>query len=220
MTDHWVLKHIDGNFQIVLPPSVLDSNYQFHSRYIRIHHEVLRTAIAGREVWPPERVAAELYSSFKVYFQKLGGLFDPVINTDILDPIDRHLFFICTEPIELPQYQNLVPGLSGLEQLMGYKYADPSAPPSPEPEYTTGNSELDILVDTLLIFKRNGYKLAQMMGLNDLSKCCVQANNRMRIKEDDSEPEEAQSWKEDPEFTDRRSEIEDALRASGIESPV
>lgn len=215
----WTLRHLDGDFSIVTAPPVLDRNFQLHSKLIRLYHIELQSSLAGINVWPPEDVADLIYSKLPRHFQKLGALFDPPIETDCLDPISRHQFFVCTDPVTIPGYDKPVPGLSGLEQIMGFTHADPNAEPV-KLEYSTGDPELDILVDSLLIFKDRGLKLAQMLSLEDLCKVCKQGNDRMRVDNSEGPSEKPEEpWKENEKFVERKDRISQSLNDLGVWMP-
>lgn len=202
---------------------MLDANGNLHHRMVRLYHTELQKALVGEAVWSPEEVASSLYARFKIYFQKLGALLNPPIETDALEPVDRHLFFVCTAPFQLPGSESWVPGLSGLEQLMGYSYgATKDAVATPvEPTATTGDSDLDLLADTLLIFKRNALPLAQMLSLDELARTCRQANERMKAQQ--TEPEAANApaepWVENLQFLEERDRLAEEMRGMGVELP-
>lgn len=226
MPSSQLLHYTSGDFIIVTAPPVLDSTNRPLGRVIRLHHQALQEAICGRNVWEPEHVAESLYADFKPYYDKIGQLFCPQIDVPRLDTIDRHLFFVATEPIK--RKDKLIAGLSQLEKLMGFTYpkeidGDAPAAPEPPPKHTTGDSELDVLVDTMLLFKRNALPMARMLSLPDLSKACVQANNRMRVEQAENEegspsnPEEPVI--ENPLFVQKRKEVEESLKKRGVWIP-
>lgn len=214
------LRFADGNYVIVLPPPLLDCNHQFHSRLVRLHHLELHQAVAGQIVWPPEEVATTIYNAHSRYFQKVGALLTTAVDTDLLEPISRHLFFVCTDPLTHPELKTIVPGLSQLEQLMGYGYS--SGEPQPEPIHTTGNPELDVLVDSLLIFKQRALPLAQMLSLQDLSKACKQANDRMKASTDQADnpaPTVESPWEEPERYKSNKESIDAQIKAWNIWKP-
>lgn len=215
----WTLKYLDGDFTIVTPPPVLDANFQMHSKLVYLYLQELRSAIGAVVVWPAENVAQPIYSAYALHFRKLGAILNPPIDTDLLDPISRHHFFVCTEPVAVDWHDKPLPGLSGLEQLMGFAHSDPNVERT-QSATTTGDAELDVLVDTLLIFKGRGYQIAQMLGVEDLCKACKQANDRMRVASEDAEstvPDEP--WEENKDYLKQKDEINSQLQKLGIQMP-
>lgn len=186
------------------------------------------------EIWPPERVAEEIYENLRPCFWKVTALLEQdfyqrwgveqKIDCDRLDPVGRHLFFVCTTPFEHPS-RGFVPGLSGLEQLMGYVYLDAPSDDGQVQDHksstpTTGSLELDALVDTLLIFKGRGHQLARFLSRDECIKACIQASARMQPDQQNQEVEETEPWKDHPDFLERKSEILAALQEIGVNPPA
>lgn len=217
---HWTLRYLDGNFTIAQSPSVLNANLQLHSRLVRLYNFELHQAIAGHTIWPPDEAAQPLYQQFQIYFQKLGALLDPPIDTDLLEPVSRHLFFVCTEPFQ--EEDRLIPGLSGLSQLLGYFHSSESQLPPAEPKHTTGDAELDVLVSALLIYKDQAFQLAQLLSLNELTQVCIQGNDRMKTSEEEqiaNTPPPEEPYVEDERFIEEREAIVENLEGLGIQIP-
>lgn len=212
---HYRLDYADDDFVIVFPLPIKES------RKVAAYHQALRSAIAGRHVWPEESDSI-LFPAFKRYYQKIAGFFD--IDTDRLTPISRHHFFIATEPIE---YKNQkIPGLSYLEKLLGYDYPSetPSEQPTQEKIITTGDLNLDVITDAILIFKIGG--LENYYSLNELVKICKQANERLKQAEELARgeakggDENLETEVQDEDFVKEKARLYNWLTNLGVSVPV
>ena len=228
---------IDGDFAFIKTPAIA------YSSLIRQYHLALLTQLEGYEIYPyNEVVEYQIYETLKRYYQKianqlpLAGVQELsenlkqvssgwVVNCDRITSFCRHEFFICTDPVTHPTTQELVVGLSKLSQLMGYTY---SAGDDTPPKHTTGDSELDIWVDTLLIFKLRAKDLFQQFGTQDLAKMLVQANHRLTPPDKEDENKETLSIPlasiggdvpDHPLFEENRERITQSLCAIGVELP-
>lgn len=173
------LDYEDGDFVLVFPLPIQES------RRVDAYNSEFRKAIEQYHIYP-ERFDEVLYPKFRIYYQKIAGFFN--INSDKLTRISRHHFFVATEPIEYNN--NLIPGLSYLQQLLGYNYPSPTLETKDiegQTLITTGDPNLDIVADALLIFKVAG--LENYYSLNELSKLCKQANDRLKQAEDSARGE-------------------------------
>lgn len=170
---HFRLDHLDGDFTIAFPLPIKAS------RKLTAYYQELRTAIVGLYTWP-EKVDELMFPAFKLYYQKIAQFFD--VNPEQLTQESRHHFFIATEPIEYNG--QMIQGLSYLEKLLGYDYPpeNKSEQPSQDVVITTGDHNLDIIADAILIFKVGG--LENCYSLDELSKLCKQANERLKQAED------------------------------------
>ena len=169
-------------------------------KIIRAYHVELLQKISdsGSSVWPPEEIAEGVYKHFNLYIRKLFSVLNLKIDPDDLTPVSRHYFCICTEPIgDGDTYR---PGLSLLEQLMGFSLKEVPPPDPNAPEYpTTGDEVLDVKVDLFLIFKRHAPKLWESHSLEELALMSRQANERMRDPSQES----------DKDWTDFKEPVEE-----------
>lgn len=175
---YYRLDYQDGGFELIFPLPVSQS------RKVSAYHQELRSAIAGVHVWP-EDLDSKIYPILKVYYENIAKFFD--IDPDKLTQSSRHNFFIATEPIEYNG--QLIPGLSLLEKLLGYDYPKETLTKSDftEEVVTTGDPNLDIIADAILIFKVGG--LENHYSLDELAKLCRQANERLRQAEESARGE-------------------------------
>lgn len=168
---HYRLDYQDGDFVIVFPLPIQKS------RRVSAYHQELRNAIAGIHVWP-EELDAKIYPILKTYYRKIAHFFD--INSDLLTQNSRHHFFIATEPIQYKE--QLIPGLSLLEKLLGYDYPKEDFITTDIDVVSTGDPTLDVIADAILIFKVGG--LENHYSLDELAKLCKQANDRLKQAEE------------------------------------
>lgn len=228
---------IDGDFALIRTPPIARSSL------IRHYHLALLTQLEGFEIYPFNYVVeAQLYETLKRYYQKIAnqlllhGKHEPsenlkqvetdwVINCDRVTPKCRHEFFVCTEPVRHPATGELIVGLSKLSQLMGYTYSTGTITP---PKHTTGDSELDIWVDALLVFKTRAKELFKEFGTQDLAKMIVQANHRLTPPDKDEENKETLniplasvggSVPDHPIFVENGERITQGLCAIRVELP-
>lgn len=169
---HYRLDYQDGDFVIVFPLPIQKS------RRVSAYHQELRNAIAGLHVWP-EELDSKIYPVLKTYYKKIAHFFG--FNSDLLTQNSRHHFFIATEPIQYKE--QLIPGLSLLEKLLGYDYPkEDRVTTDIECVISTGDPNLDIIADAILIFKVGG--LENHYSLDELAKLCKQANDRLKQAEE------------------------------------
>lgn len=221
---NWLLTYLDGDFEIVFPPPLLakvEGRLIFKAKQIRAYHLELLRRLMGENVWATDLRALDLrfYSQNQLFYRKIGELIFPRIDVERLEPISRHEFFVCTAPIEHPETGQVVSGLSGLEQLMGYAYVKQDvARQSVQP--TTGDSELDVLTDALLVFKRKGLELAQILSLEELAKANRQAGERMRPPESEVEDEAQEELEvDDALFLANKDAILSQIQQMGVLIP-
>jgi hypothetical protein len=167
---------IDGNFILIEAPSVLK-----HAKIKALLGE-LHKELKGLDV--SSDVDLQIYPIFSNFYQQIGDLLTPKVNCDMLLSESRHSFFVCTDPITIANGEQIL-GLSRLEQLMGYGYK--------EGEESTGNYDdgpssgdtlLDAIADSLLIFKKNAPFMFKHFSLEDVSKIALQASLRMQQAQD------------------------------------
>ncbi|HEY9662224.1 MAG TPA: hypothetical protein V6C65_27530, partial [Allocoleopsis sp.] len=186
----------NSGFQLVFPPSLK------RAIEIKVIQRSLIEAIGAEiPVWPVEEggsveaIDSFLYSKFQPYYEAIAAIFEMDarkrwgmtqyrLDCDRLDQRARHGFFICNEPVLVGDTYRL--GLSGIDALLGYSYKEGEEAPPPQETGapSTGSAELDVLAETLLIFKRNGPKLIEDYTLEQLSKICVQASQRLKQAQD------------------------------------
>ena len=209
------LEFIDGDFQLLFKSDISAT----HHHKIRAYHLELQQELSGMPVWPPEEVAAVLYKNFGRYYQKVTELFG--VECDRLTDESRHLLLVCTQPFG--EEENLRPGLSFLEQLMGYsleksEVQEPTGKPAP----TTGDYVLDVKTDLYLIFKRHAPKLWEIHSLEECALLCRQANERMK---DPDEADDGKGWEkkidvvDDEDFVSKKEEMILRLSAIGVVPP-
>lgn len=179
------LEKIDGSFIHLSAPSVLN-----HHRVIHIWSH-LRSQVSKYQIYPEEE-DFNLFPLFRETYEEVARAIDIKFNPAELTYKSRHHFFICTEPIPNPDpnENNLIPGLSLLHELLGFKIQriDEVQPSEYETEMeSTGDPALDVVTDTLLIFKKNAWNLIKEYSLSDLVKICKQASWRLRVSQEEME---------------------------------
>lgn len=205
----------DLDFQLLFKSDIPATKHQ----RIRAYHLELLQQLSGMPVWPPEEVGAVLYEHFSVYYQKVGELLG--VKCDRLTDESRHLLLVCTAPIG--DEGEMRPGLSQIEQLMGYSLEnkvevalDGRVAP------TTGNYVLDVKTDLYLIFKRHAPKLWEIHSLEECALLCKQANERMKDADD---VDDSKGWGkkvdavDDERFLEKKADIILALGAIGVTVP-
>lgn len=218
---YWRLNFIDGDFTLVFPITLAKHPI------VRGYHLELLKAAQGLTVWPPppddpDEESWDLYPNFPRHYQKLMALIDSGVDCDRVLPSSRHLFFICTEPIQQVEGK-LIPGLSGLEQLMGFSLPKPGdeAPKKDESSPTTGNVVLDVKTDIYLVFKSRAPRLIEEHSLDELCRIAKQAGDRMQQAkegEDDSE-QEIKEAEDDDWFKGKKAAILNRLKSFKIAVP-
>lgn len=216
------MNFLDGDFVLIESPSLLDCDR------IRAYHLALHQTLTGLNVFPALEADAVLYPQFKLYYQKLGNMMNPVVDCDRLTPESRHEFFVCTEPVEHGEQR--LPGLSGLEQLMGFSY---NTEAGEEPDKTTGDINLDILTSVVLSFKGgSGIALAKRYSRESLVKMCNYAGQLLKssTEEDDAKDKnksltsrvifKAEVEADDPILVQNREEILAQLRSLNVNPPL
>lgn len=219
--NYWRLDFTDRDFKLIFPNQIPLTR---HSS-IRAYHLELLKAVQGLTVWPappddPDEDSWDLYPDFSLYYQKVIQLVDSSVNCSKLLPSSRHLFFICTEPMQYGE--QLIPGLSGLEQLMGFSLPKFGEKPQPRDESvpTTGDSVLDVKVDIFLVFKNRATRLIEEHSLDELCRMAKQAGDRMaQAKGEDSEEKQIKEAEDDEWFTSKKAMFLNRLKAMRISVP-
>ncbi|PHJ64931.1 hypothetical protein VF04_03845 [Nostoc linckia z7] len=210
------LDFIDGDFTLLFKSDIPG---QLHLQ-IRAYHLELQQELSGIPVWPVDEVSAVLYANFGKHYHKITELLK--LDCDRLTDESRHLLLVCSAPVG--EGENFRPGLSYLEQLMGYSLEEKpmqstfiGAPPP-----TTGDYILDVKTDLYLIFKRHAPKLWQTHSLEECALLCKQASERMK---DPDEREEFTGWDKKTEvvddeiFLEKKLYILERLSAIGVIPP-
>ena len=197
-----------GDYLLVFPPSMAKYPIVF------AHYQEFRQALEGLPVWPPQ-VDEQLYSHLRVYYQKIGRSlgFDP----ERLLSESRHEFFVATEPVVVPAIAlDPIPGLSGLERLLGLSYPESVEAKSEKIVITSGSVDVDLLVDISLVFKELTPWLTKQYSREFLAKMVKQGSDRLR---GDDAIKELQK-KADTEYTEKNySAIAAQMRLRGIPVP-
>lgn len=158
--------------------------------------------------------------AFKELYCAIGALMNPPMSEELLDvmPSDvRHSFFIATEPVEHPALKQMVPGLSILEQLMGFRYEK-----STEKAWvTSGDSLIDLHADLLICFGADGTRhLTENYGVQYLWQLVRQYSDRQRgEKAVEERRNEALSAEKSAEFEENLDDYMGAVAAAGVYVP-
>ncbi|MBN3946434.1 MAG: hypothetical protein HWQ38_08050 [Nostoc sp. NMS7] len=212
----WVrLDFTDNDFQLLFKSDIPAIKHQ----KIRSYHLELLQELSGMPVWPPDEVALVLYNNFPLHYQKVAELLG--VKCDRLTDESRHLLLVCTAPVG--EDESVRPGLSHVEQLMGYSLEKtPVVVDDGRVAPTTGDYVLDVKTDLYLIFKRHAPKLWEVHSLEECALLCKQANERMK---DPDDADDGKGWGkkaevvDDEMFLERKEEIVFALGAIGVTPP-
>lgn len=212
---HWCrLDFVEGDFRLLFKSEIPGSKHQI----IRAYHLELQQELSGMPVWTPEEADTALYKIFAPYYRKVAELLG--IECDRLTQKSRHFLLVCTEPV--CNDENLRPGLSFLEKLMGYSLEAKVQQESKSSVPTTGDYVLDIKTDLYLIFKRHAPKLWKTHSLEECALLCRQANERMK---DPDDIDDGEGWGkkvevvDDEIFLEKKQEIILGLNAIGVKVP-
>ena len=231
--DVWKLEFNDGNWKLITAPPILRDGTQV-ARMARAYQRELLLAIAGEPVWPlTAEEELSLFVRFRQYYEYLAEWALPGINPRDLKGESRHAFFIATEshPHPNPDNDEMVRGLSGIEQLLGYSY--PEREPDEEPDEGAGDSDLSTLAIALLTFQHQDVLgMAQAMSSTDLANVVGYANRKLseakqaaEDKENGAKPRQPLERRESPAdaddavFVTRKAQIIEALNQRGVELP-
>lgn len=229
---HWKLKFNDGRWRLITAPPVLHQGV-LSSRMVRAYHQELLQTIAGRYIWPVTREEElALFSEFCQHYRNLAEWAIPGIDPSDLAWESRHGFFIATEshPHPNPAHPEMVRGLSGLEQLLGYTYPETDTV-DPDPDEGAGDSDLSTLAIALLTFERqNVLALAEVMSSADLAGVVGYANRKRQEAHQQAEdkdkppvappePVEDPASADDDLFREWKGVIEERLRGMRVRLP-
>lgn len=164
---------------------------------------MLKSAVESCSIWYESIADESLYQEHRSLYQAIGQLLN--LDMDNLTSADRHRLLICTAPIAMGD--QLIPGLSILEQLMGYEY-DFSEPVEPtEIILTSGDNDADLIAGCHLALGDNAIALMQQFSRRKLLKILEQVNNlsnrEERLKEEQAKRDKAFMAKNFGDVTDR-----------------
>lgn len=212
-----------GDEVVVKAPSILAySKVRFLQRELLLRLE-------GLQVWPPEEFDAGLFGEYGHLYEAIATVLG--FEAAQITPPSRHRFFICNDPVECNGEWQL--GLSGLEELLSIGFLG-SAPPSNAPVFTTGEDDLDIIADLLLMFE-SGVDLT-LFSIQEWAAIAKQASDRRaQAQEELDHKKETKSSRTlaiprtpaapapieqlDPEFEAQWQEIAGKLQASQLILP-
>ena len=165
---------IREDFLLVAPPPTV------RHKLVRAYHNELLSQISGMECHPSSADAI-IYPKFKKYYQKIFEfLFSTLkLSTDALEPISRHRFFICSEPVEING--QMVLGLPELSKLMGYSLNQTTDTPAQKDDF---DPITKLTADILLIFKGRARWLLENYGVGELNQIAIAASNRLAEAQD------------------------------------
>jgi hypothetical protein len=228
----WKLKFNDGTWRLVTAPPVLRGGI-LSSRMVRAYHRELLLAIAGRYIWPvtPAEERA-LFSEFSQYYRHLAEWAVPGLDPSDLTSESRHGFFIATEshPHPNPAKDEMVRGLSGVEQLLGYAYPEHD-PQDDGGDEGAGDSDLNTIAISLLTFQHHDVLgMAHAMSSVDLAGMVGYANRKLKAAQQEAEdkdkpPAAPPEATEDPAllddelFNEWKAVVGDRLAELGVTLP-
>lgn len=157
-----------------------------HLEIRALHLELLERARASTEAWYEDLADELLWLQHEVFYRAIGDAMG-IVPSELSAP-DRHQLFIATEPIE-HQGQSL-PGLSWLEQLMGYEY-DLRGLTSGSSPLTSGDGDADLIAACHLILGDNAIPYMERFSRPKLLKILEQCNNLSNREEIEKERQEA-----------------------------
>ena len=197
-----------GDYRLVFPPSM--AKYPL----IFAHYQEFRRSLEGLPVWPTG-IDEHLYPRLRVHYQKIGRLLG--FDSDRLIPESRHEFFVATEPVVVPAIApDPIPGLSGLERLLGLSYPEETEAKADKVMITSGSVDIDLLVDLVLLFKENAQWIYRQFPREFVAKAIKQGSDRLRGEDAIKELQK----QKDTEYTEQNySAIAAQMRLRGIPVP-
>lgn len=188
----------DGNFEMVLLPMV-------QHPLVSVLRDRMRLQFPAQMSWHPE-MDSLLYNRLVIYYQKIAACLVPTFDVDRLTPVSRFRFFICSEPIETEH--GYLPGLSQLDQLLGYSYNHPIADPNKPAKavITSGNPIVDLTAELLLVLKSDARWLMEQYSVEFLSQMLTQMAQRQ-----DPEAQQRLQKEKDQEYFERAN-VDTALK--------
>lgn len=183
------------------------------SRLLRAWNAEFLKAIAGRIVWPVyENEEAALFAEFRRYYKAIGELAIPGVAPGDLTWKSRHQFFIATEGAVDEGSGTRTRGLSGLEQLLGYRIFKREAEPTGGDE-GAGDPDLTTLSMALLTFPdHNIPEICTFVGSSDLGRITDYANRK--IAESREQAKNKNRARRPPEAREDHTVLDDEFFAS------
>lgn len=135
--------------------------------------EAMRQDMDHVEFWDLS-MDAGLWLYLRHYYEAIAAQLVPAISPIELKPSSRHRFFVASEAVKVGG--ELLPGLAGIDRLLGYGYAEPdqNAPIA----VTSGDPGCDLLADLLIVFKDQALPLIDRYPLPYLNKLLKQTADR------------------------------------------
>lgn len=203
-----------GEQLLVSPPSILD-----HAKIVFLQRSLL-SALEGVNVWPAEVVGEGIFNEFYWFYHQIGDRLG--FNPEEIETESRHRFFICSDPIETDR--GLRVGLSGLEELLSVGFSPSTDTAHSAPAFTTGENDLDIIADLLLMFE--GRVDLSLFSIQEWAAIAKQASDRRLQAQEELENNKKDkksslariaplapppSEQLDPEFEEKWAELETKL---------
>lgn len=167
---------LDGDFLLVFEPTLKQA-----AELTAYHQEFLRRIQQVNGYWLVDGDSV-FFAHYRIYYDKIAARCNPAFDPALLTPSSRHRFFVATNPVEHPEMKGqLLPGVSGLEQLLGYTY---HVQKPTKPRVTSGDNEIDVLaLLALLPTSPHLPWLAENYSITDLGKLCKQVSDKSREDE-------------------------------------
>jgi hypothetical protein len=210
---NWKLEFSSGQVLVVDAPPLA------RLKQVQAYYQILRSGLVGLPAWGISE-DNNLFPIFSDCYTAIANLLRPSFNPAYLTQESRHRFFVATDPTETEK--GLILGLSGLEYLLGLspheedtpkpQSISPLAPPIP----TSGEVEIDIWADLLLLFPDTGMQLARIFPLQVLSKLIRQSSDRQR---GESAIKELQQQRDRELFEKNATAIDDQFKQMGVVPP-
>jgi hypothetical protein len=166
------LNQVDGTFCLIQAPSLAIAPI------VRAYHLELLSVVRQFEYWYLEAADTVLFTAHEYYYQAIANHLAPSVEVKLLIPQSRHQFFVATEPTPTPEGETM-PGMSQLEQLMGFSYPKPGkGVPSLEVVATTGDYCLDIEASLLLFRPDQAHWLRTAFSPTQISAIITYVNQQ------------------------------------------
>jgi len=202
---------------------------------IKLYLLDFKEAIASRPVYPPDleneygvAIQDSLYEDFRWYYQAIADNLIPPVNADELEPLSRHQFFVCGDPVphwEDPDTQ--IPDLSKLEKLLGYSYPEPGSKNLADTSHfepPSGDYDSYMLAALVVNFPESGLRLAESYDtefLNKILKDAAHLSDPDRDKKAIAAPTTnfKSNHRFDEDFEGMKDIIQKQLEAIGVQVP-
>jgi len=234
MSSEWVeIELLDTEEGCPRPPAIVFPPSYDRAQFVKPAVAAFRKTLEGSKIYPPDliideelgmRVDEALYTHYKYYYLHLADLMEITVPLDDMEPVSRHEFFICTEPIQdWRNPEQMLAGISKLEGLLGYSYPKSNVSEKP-PFIPSGDYESYVGAAVCLTFKNAAPYLLQRYDMIFLSSMLKDAGYLS-----DPDKKEGGSYQQasappppavkDASFENKKEEISDKLKASGIRLP-